>query len=95
MAEKVIVLWGEEAVQKYFNVHDRSAETVSMLLGHIDIYEFKTEDEAEAFRFGACAVKSDSAKDFCELTEQGYKSLLQLQRGKGNIKLPRRIAANF
>lgn len=95
MAEKVIVLWGEEAVQRYFSVGDRSPETVAMLLQHIDIYDFKTEAEAEAFRFGVCAVKSNSAKDFCEVTEHGYESLLRLGRGEEKIKLFRRKSHDF
>ena len=79
MVEKIIVLWGEEPVQRYFNITDRSQETVALLLDHIDVYEFATEAEAEAFRFGVCAVKAPSAKDFCELTVQGYKNLRELQ----------------
>jgi hypothetical protein len=78
MCEKVIVIWGEDAVNRYFNVRDRSKETVNMLLKHIDIYDFNTEDEAEAFRLGVCAVKSPSAEDFCELTQQGYSSLINI-----------------
>lgn len=46
MAEKVIVLSGEEPVKRYFNVDDRSGETVAMLLEHIDVYEFPSSEEA-------------------------------------------------
>lgn len=82
MAEKVVVLWGEEPVQRYFNVVDRSEETVDLLLKHIDVYEFATVEEAEAFRFGVCAVKSPSANDFCELTVQGLESLHAIKQGE-------------
>jgi hypothetical protein len=75
MQEKIFVLWGELAVQNYFDITERKPETVQMLLDHIDEYEFDTPEEAEAFRQGMCAVKCDSAEDFCELTETGVKSL--------------------
>ena len=84
--EKVILLCGAEPVRKYFNVTDRSRETVELLLESIDVYEFDTEAEAEAFRMGLCAGHSAEAKDVSELTEQGYKTLLKMQRAGDYVK---------
>ena len=53
-------------------------ENAEKILEHVDVYEFATEDEAEAFRLGLCAVKSPSARDFTEITERSYQSLLSL-----------------
>ena len=75
MSEKVIMLWGEESVRRYFDVYDRSNEAVRMLLDHVDVYVFDTEGEAEAFRLGVCA----GGGDFCELTSRGYSNLLALK----------------
>jgi hypothetical protein len=80
MSEKVIVLLGDEPIRRYFDVTDRSVETLSLVLDHTDVYEFSSQEEAEAFRFGMCVVKTPSARDFCELTEHGYATLLSLQK---------------
>lgn len=80
MAEKVIVLSGEEPIKRYFNVEDRSGETVAMLLRHIEVYEFPSSEEAEAFRFGLCAVTTPTARDVCELTLKGYETLVSLEK---------------
>ncbi|MDR1945982.1 MAG: hypothetical protein LBQ51_02290 [Desulfovibrio sp.] len=81
--EKVILLRGDEPVKRYFCVRDRSKETVRMVLDNIEVYDFDTEEEAEAFRLGLCAIGDAKVPDFCEVTVQGYKSLLTLRREFG------------
>jgi hypothetical protein len=90
MPEKIIALVGEEPVRRYFDVFDRSKETVDMVLQHVRIYDFDTQEEAEAFRMGVCAVSSPEARDFCEITQHGYKNLLCISKGQEVIDLPRR-----
>jgi hypothetical protein len=76
----VILIRGVDAVKKYLSVQDLSTEAMKMIYKSIDIYEFDTEEEAEAFRMGLCAVCEDKADDFCEMSGRGYKNFLALLR---------------
>jgi hypothetical protein len=76
---RVILILGRYAVQRYFCVHDRSKATLSLIYKSIKKYDFDTEEEAEAFRMGLCACE-DNADAVCEMTEAGYKSFIKLVR---------------
>jgi hypothetical protein len=77
---KVILINGAEAVRRYLCVYERGKESLKLIYNSINIYDFDTEEEAEAFRMGLCVVCEDRAEDFCEMTEQGFKNFISLFR---------------
>jgi hypothetical protein len=77
---RVILIKGAEAVRRYLCVRERGKDSLKLIRDSIEIYKFDTEEEAEAFRMGLCAVCEDAADDFCEMSEQGYKNFIALLR---------------
>lgn len=75
---QVIVLWGGQEVSDFYDHAAWTSDNARKILEHVDVYDFATEDEAEAFRMGLCAVKTPSAKDFTEITLRSYQALLEL-----------------
>ena len=88
MAAKVIVLWGGPEVSNFYDYAVWNGENAQKILEHVDVYDFQTEEEAEAFRMGLCAVKSLTAKDFTEITERSYQALQEL----ANLAVKKRAA---
>ena len=78
MAARVIVLWGKEEITNYYDYSAWSQANVCKMLKSTKVYEFANEDEAEAFRLGMCEVATASARDFVELSPEGFKSLKNL-----------------
>ena len=75
MMADVIILWGDQEVQAYYDYSARTPEVAKILLSKITVYKFDTEEEAEAFRLGLCEVKSPNAHEFSELPPAGYAAL--------------------
>ncbi len=73
--ELVIILWGGEEVQNYYNYAKWTPSVVQAILDHIEIYDFDTYEEGEAFRQGMAATLVATARDFMEVPLEGYKSL--------------------
>ena len=85
----VIVLWGGPEVSMLYDYARWTKDNARKILEHVDVYDFATEDEAEAFRMGLCAVKSPSARDFSEITERSYRALLEMVESR---KISRKAA---
>lgn len=75
---EVIILWGGEEVENFYDHASWTPETARRILEHVAVYEYATEDEAEAFREGLCAVVSVTARDFTEITGKSYRALQTL-----------------
>ena len=74
----VIILWGGPEVSNFYDYGVWTKENAEKILEHVEVYDFDTEAEAEAFRMGLCAVKTPSAKDLTEITERSYQALQDL-----------------
>ena len=83
---RVFILWGAQEVATFYDYRAWSAEAAAAMLKNSAVYEFDTEEEAEAFRMGLCAVTVPSARDFTEITEASHEALRKLvdppKRGK-------------
>ena len=75
---EVIILWGGEEVEDFYDYSSWTPEVAKLILNNVAVYDYPTEDEAEAFREGLCAVKSPTARDFTEITRKSYESLQHL-----------------
>jgi len=77
---RVIILWGDAEVNTYYDFQQWTPDTARKMLAAVEVFEFATEDEAEAFRLGLCVVKSPAAKDFTEVPPLSYESLQKLSK---------------
>ena len=84
--ELVIVLWGSEEIQNYYNFAKWTPSVVKTILDHIVVYAFDTYEEGEAFRQGMAAALVATARDFMEVPIEGYKSLKKLAEFHKKIK---------
>lgn len=72
---KVYLIIGEENVETFFDVMCNDRGKLSNLKDSIDISEFDSEAEEEAFRLGLCKVNGKNSTDFCEITEDNFRKL--------------------
>lgn len=77
---KVIVMWGGQEIEHYYDYAEWTPDNIQKILANIAVYEFDTENEAEAFREGMCAVVVPSARDFTELAPEGYAALIKASK---------------
>lgn len=81
MKYQVYILWGSEAVDLFYDYSKWTQETASQMLSQIEVFEWNTEDEAEAFRIGLCAVRN-SGRDFDEIMPESYKSIKKMAESR-------------
>lgn len=72
---KVILVMGEENINTFFDVMVSDKQQLLSLWHSVEIFDFETEQEEEAFRLGICAVNGKNTRDFCEITESCLKKL--------------------
>ena len=89
---RVIVLWGDAEVSWFYDYAQWTVENARKILDHVEIYDFDTFEESEAFRMGLCAVKTPSARDFTEIAERSYRALLELASPPERVRGRRRAA---
>lgn len=83
---KVILILGEDNVETYFDVMVSDKSKLTSLHDNIDISEFDSELEEEAFRMGLCKVNGKNTRDFCEITESNLKQLKKRIEGAKSRK---------
>lgn len=76
--EVVIILWGGEEIQNYYNYAKWTKPVVQAILDHTVVYDFDTFEEGEAFRQGMAATLVATARDFMEVPPEGFKSLKKI-----------------
>ena len=72
---RVYLIIGEENVDTFFDEMCHDKVKLSNLRDSLDITEFETEAEEEAFRLGICKINGKNSHDFCEITEDNFRKL--------------------
>jgi hypothetical protein len=72
---EVIFIWGEHSISLFYTPHLSEKRDFTKLLKSIKVYEYDTEDEAEAFREGVAAAGAMLGKDYEEITRKNLKEV--------------------
>lgn len=79
MPVKVYILEDSLAVDLVYDVMKRDFNSLHKVVTALEVFEFNTEDEAEAFRLGLSVASQylNNARELTEIPEKLYKSLLK------------------
>ena len=77
-------------MEYFYDYSKWTKPNIKKMLDNIEIFEFETDAEAEAFRIGPCVVKT--GKDFDEITPASYSALLEVAHPDSHKKNQRHVA---